>query len=41
MMEEAVICTPVHAGLAAVGQVDDMVRLTGRGGLVAAARMLP
>ena len=31
----------VDAGLAAVGQVGDVVDLAGRGGLVAAARMLP
>jgi sugar phosphate isomerase/epimerase len=41
VVEEAVQGAAVNAGLAAVGQVGHMVHLTGGGGLVAAARMLP
>ena len=41
MVKEAVERTSVHAGLPAVGQVGHMVHLTGGGGLVAAAGMLP
>jgi Beta-lactamase len=37
VMVKAIKCAAVHAGLPAVGQVDDMVHLTGRGGLVTAA----
>src|SRR5215469_7383555 len=37
VVKEAVQGTAVHAGRAAVGQVGDMMYLTGRGGLVAAA----
>jgi len=41
VVEETVKCTAVYAGLPAVGQVGDVVDLTGRGGLVAAAGVLP